>query len=422
MPTYDHDSRIRDDACPGAVRLHPAEDGGLARIRVPGGRLTADQMRSVASAAHELGHQHIELTSRGNMQVRGLREDAGEELARRLSASGLLPSVPHERVRNILGSPLSGCDRIGLVDVQPLVTDLDERLCGDPELTALSGRFLFAFDDGRGDVAGLGADVSVLAVGPHEVALLLAGSDTGLRTPPGSAAAVMHVAARAFLAEREAQGSGAWRLAELDRGSPRVTARVRAVLDGTEHPLRQGAALPDLPTPEATVPAGAIEGRDGQVTLATVVPLGRLSGEQAAALADVASAGAGEIRLTPWRGALIPFMLDPARKHMSTVERAGLVTDPMSPWIGVTACTGRPGCGKALADVQTDAARALPLLPTGKAVHWAGCARRCGVPRGDVVDVVATEGGYQVSHGDQVRTHNGNIDDAATAVAASRRE
>jgi precorrin-3B synthase len=36
-------------------------------------------------------------------------------------------------------------------------------------------------------------------------------------------------------------------------------------------------------------------------------------------------------------------------------------------------------------------------LPAGGArQHWAGCARRCGRPRGDVVDVVATPEGYRL--------------------------
>jgi precorrin-3B synthase len=65
----------------------------------------------------------------------------------------------------------------------------------------------------------------------------------------------------------------------------------------------------------------------------------------------------------------------------------------------VTACTGRPGCAKSLADVRPDATAAVTTgtLPAGGVrQHWAGCERRCGRPRGDVVDVVATGLGYRV--------------------------
>jgi precorrin-3B synthase len=79
------------------------------------------------------------------------------------------------------------------------------------------------------------------------------------------------------------------------------------------------------------------------------------------------------------------------------LHRTGVVFDADSPWTRVTACAGRPGCAKALADVRADAAAAVAsgALPAGR-VHWAGCGRRCGRPRGDVVDVVATPGGYRV--------------------------
>jgi precorrin-3B synthase len=76
-----------------------------------------------------------------------------------------------------------------------------------------------------------------------------------------------------------------------------------------------------------------------------------------------------------------------------------MVFDENSPWVWVTACAGRPGCGRALADVRADAATAVltGALPAGGArQHWAGCERRCGRPVGPVVDVIATAGGYRV--------------------------
>ncbi len=94
--------RSRADACPGALRTHDAADGPLARIRVPGGAVTSAQLRTLGDAARGLGRDVIELTSRGNLQLRGVHDPAA--LAERLESVSLLPSPSHERVRNIVAS------------------------------------------------------------------------------------------------------------------------------------------------------------------------------------------------------------------------------------------------------------------------------------------------------------------------------
>ena len=66
-----------------------------------------------------------------------------------------------------------------------------------------------------------------------------------------------------------------------------------------------------------------------------------------------------------------------------------------SRWLGVTACAGRPGCGKSLADVRADA-DAATVPGEGLPVHWVGCARGCGSPAGPHVRVEATGTGYEV--------------------------
>ncbi|MGH3170277.1 MAG: nitrite reductase, partial [Trebonia sp.] len=97
-------TRPAADRCPGALRLIEAADGHLARVRLPGGRVTAAQLRTLAWLAGDLGDGRVELTSRGNVQLRALPADAAVRLTEELTAAGLLPSLDHDRVRNILAS------------------------------------------------------------------------------------------------------------------------------------------------------------------------------------------------------------------------------------------------------------------------------------------------------------------------------
>ncbi|MFI9001375.1 cobalamin biosynthesis protein CobG [Streptomyces sp. NPDC053541] len=448
MPASRHTSSERDeplirdrgDACPGALRLHRADDGFLARLRLPGGRLTGDQVELLAAAAEELGDGGIGITSRGNAELRGLRDDCAGELAGRLRAGGLLPSETHERVRNVVASPAAGLDGLGHADVQLWVRELDRLLCATPRAAALSGRFLFVLDDGRGDVAGLGGDVTLIAAEGGTALLRCAGQT--VEVPGADAPRAALAAALAFLDAAETAGNGAWRVRELPPGhAPDLTALpVPGTRPVPDPPLPQPApptgppapaaapapagarppapgplgavphapdpSTPDPQTPDPSPSAPLAPGPLGDRALHVLAPLGRLSVAQARALLPVA-----EVRFTPWRGVVL---VGPAA-GLPALAAHGFVTRPDAAAVGVTACTGRPGCAKSLADVRADAGRA----PGGPLpVHFAGCERRCGHPHGTWVDVVATgDGGYLV---DGVPTPRTSLSEAVHTARTTR--
>jgi precorrin-3B synthase len=121
------------------------------------------------------------------------------------------------------------------------------------------------------------------------------------------------------------------------------------------------------------------------------VPLGRLSDVQLKVLEPAAA-----LVFTPWRGVVLPGLApQAARAWAAALAGAGLEVEAGSRWAGVTACAGRPGCAKSLADVRADA-DAATVAGEGLPVHWVGCARGCGSPAGPHVRVEATGTGYEV--------------------------
>lgn len=384
MPTAE---RSRVDACPGVLATHDAADGALARVRLPGGVVSAPQLHVLADCAEHFGDRTVHLTSRANIQLRGLgRAETG--LVGRLSEAGLLPAPEHERVRNYLASPASGLIG-GLLDVRPLVRELDRAVCGRRELVRLPGRFLFALDDGRGDVSGEGADVCWRATGSGIGAVLVAGVDTGLRIPVERAVEALVAAALRFLDLRGAGEQAVWRVRELPGG----VEALGAALTGF------GERVTPEPMPDGERPAVGLhrraDGDDGDPVACVAPVLGQVDAATLRLLADLADLAGppAEVVVTPWRTILVPGV---AESDFTRLAGAGLIADPADPMAGISACAGRPGCAKSRADVRADARRLAADLPGGVRAHVSGCERRCGRPREAHRDVLAEDGGYRV--------------------------
>jgi len=288
-----------------------------------------------------------------------------------VAAAGLLPSPTHERVRNIVASPLSG--RLGgLADVRPWVGELDTALQADPALAGLPGRFWFSIDDGTADVSGPAADVGVQVV-DDSVALLLAGRDTGVRLGANEAVAAMITVASRFAESR----GNAWRIRELEDRAPLLAGFT---------PVSAPVPIPAAPR----APVGWIEQDDSRVALGAAVPLGVLSARQAQFVAAIDA----PVVITPWRSLLVCDLDEGvADTSLRVLAPLGLVFDTASPWLDVTACVGSPGCERSRADVRAEATRVAESGSADGTGHYVGCERACGRPAAAEV-LVATGDGY----------------------------
>lgn len=345
------------DRCPGVLRPHQAADGAMVRVRVPGGRTTGTALAALGRVAELYGSGLLQLTSRASLQLRGLPEVPSPDFEAAITAAGFLPSARHERVRNVVCSPLTGLFG-GLADLTPRVGELDRAILADDALTALSGRFLFGLDDGRGDVVDLAPDLTYLATGPDH-GLLLVGTDRGRPVSAEEAVPELMTLARSFACASAA--SSAWRVRDLPGWVDSLTG------------------LRPIASREApAVPLGAV-GAHASVA----VPLGLLTPDQLQAVTHVARDGL--VVLTPWRGLVIADGAD----RLDLLLSAGLVADPASAWASVSACVGAPWCAQGRVDTQALLRSVAGLSAAWPRTHVSGCERRCGAPVTDHVDLVA---------------------------------
>jgi precorrin-3B synthase len=359
----------RRDACPGVVDAMESADGWLLRIRLPGGTITPAQLRAVARVAGTEGSGLVEITSRANLQVRGVPAARLAPAAGALVDAGLaLPDAALDARRAVLAPPLTGHDPTEAVDATALVAAVVAALVAADLPGRLPPKFSVAID--TGGALGLGdvpADVMLshcLPAGVTEAALI------------GLVVAV------------------ARRCAELGQRAADLPPSVADRL------------LVDAATAGAILARGVSNGRGStdarvgrfahvdpqRVNLVAAPFLGRLDPGLLRAVADGAAlsgGGAEAIRLTRHGG--IAFLGVPRRSLADLdgqLDRCGLSSDPLDPRHGVSACIGSPGCAAALGDTTAEAATLVAARRSGRVgapggrVHVSGCEKHCGRPAG----------------------------------------
>jgi precorrin-3B synthase len=418
-------------ACPGLFRIVPARDGGICRLRLAFGHLSAPAARAIAGIARRHTNGVIDITNRANLQLRGVAPAGDAALIADLVAAGLGPSRPEaDGARNVLVSPTAGIDPAQAFDALPVAAAIDAFLQSDGIAERLNPKFGVSLDAGE-SLAAIDHpnDIWLAAMGDGKVALGIAGTIAhAARGMPyvvfaeADAATAVNAAIALFL-ELAGTDPEIRRYRDLLKTASRD--EILARLGGE---LRRDVWIRATPRPRGHV--GIHPQRGGKWFLGAVPPLGRLSPAMLEDLASLAETyGDGTLRLTPWQSVVLPGIADPpaAAKAAAAV---GLIVDPASPLAAIVACSGSSGCASAMADTKTDAlvlARDLGDLG-GRTVHLTGCGKSCAVAgTADVTLQALAPGRYTVFRKDgndsarfgRCVAENAAIGDAAGAVSAA---
>ena len=337
--------------CPDLFAPMQSGDGWLVRLKPRLARLTAAQGIRIAGQAARHGNGIIELTGRGNLQLRGLTLSSAEAFARFAVEAGLAdPDLAVERRRNILLSPLAGAAACALAEA------LERALAADAALSVLPGKFGFAIDGGGPwRLHAAAADIMLRAV------------DGGWQVGAASGAPPTHCAAEhapwaALALARD------WIGADVARPSHGQGAG-----EGGDREM-----IGPLPAMRA-FGIGLPFGQTDATTLERLCGLSRRFGD-------------GILHVTPWRALILSGVS--ADTGLLRAAAADLITEPDDPRRLASACIGRPGCSSGSVDARADALTLLRAGVRAASLHVSGCAKGCAHPGPAAITLVGADGRY----------------------------
>ncbi|PSB31315.1 ferredoxin--nitrite reductase [Stenomitos frigidus] len=390
----------------------------MLRLRLPSGIITSEQMRLLGDVVQRYGDDgNADITTRQNLQLRGIRLEDVPAIFRKLEQVGLTSiQSGMDNVRNITGSPVAGIDADELFDTRDLIRQVQDLITnkgeGNPTFSNLPRKFNIAIAGCRDN--SVHAEINDIAFIPaykDEVLgfnVLVGGFFSGKRCEAAIPLNVW-VAPDDVVALCEAI-----LLVYRDHGlrANRQKARLMWLIDewGVEK-LRTAVETQMGKALLAAAPKDEIlwDKRDhigvyaqkqpGLHYVGLHVPVGRLLAADMFDLARIADVyGSGEIRLTVEQNVIVPnvpdsrlepLLQEPLLKRFST--------EPETLSRSLVSCTGSQFCNFALIETKNRALAMIKELeaeldsPNNVRIHWTGCPNSCGQPQVADIGLMGTK-------------------------------
>src|SRR5216683_214773 len=126
-----------------AAEPHELEDEFfMMRIRLAGGQLTSEQLRTIAWVSERFGRDVADVTDRQNIQLHWIRIEDVPRIFQAIEGVGLTTcEACGDSPRTMIGCPLAGVDADELFDATPALIATHQRFVGDPEFQNLPRKF-----------------------------------------------------------------------------------------------------------------------------------------------------------------------------------------------------------------------------------------------------------------------------------------
>ncbi len=390
----------------------------MLRMRIPNGILTTAQMRVLAEVVQRYGEDgNADITTRQNLQLRGIRIEDIPDIFRRFESVGLTcVQSGMDNVRNITGSPVAGIDADELFDTRELVQQVQDMITnqgtGNPEFTNLPRKFNIAIAGGRDNCVH--AEINDLAFIPAYkdgvlgFNVIVGGFFSAKRC---DAAIPLHAwvtpddvvdVSRAVLEVYRDHGLRAnrqkarlmWLIDEWG------IAKFRAEVENNLGRKLQPEAEKDAFDWEKRDHIGVFPQKQPKLNYVGLhIPIGRFYAPDMFDLARIAEVyGSGEIRFTVEQNVIIPNVPDSrldALLREPLLERFSINPAPLTR--ALVSCTGAQFCNFALIETKN---RALAMIKELEAelsftrpvrIHWTGCPNSCGQPQVADIGLMGTK-------------------------------
>ena len=402
--------------CPGLFYGTSAQDGTLIRIRVPGGILEREQIRTIVEIADLWKTSFIQITNRANLQFRAVRSIPTPEVFATLQSARLAAQNPElDHLRNVMASPTVGIDRSELIDLRSMVQAIDFYIQNTGELAGLPPKFSIGIDGGGQIGIGTRAqaawqhrynEIQLSALTSDTFKLTLGGNkqfyETNVRIKASNCLAAIAALVQAYLEY-------------VQHSQSQKKPRMRDLLKdwGVEKYLERAAFAFDRESGELSIARSQHLGIHAQKQnelsfIGIALKLGRLSIAQLKGLMQLAEIyGTGELRLTPWQSILLPNVPTGVSSIvLEALNHLELSTDPIES--AIVACAGKPGCVASETHTQTHAFNLITHLKHPINIHITGCTKSCAQPSPAEVTLLGTtvQGAeaYSVFAGDRALT------------------
>jgi ferredoxin-nitrite reductase len=369
----------------------------MLRIKLPGGRVSPQGLRTIGEISNELGRGEGELSTRQNVQLHWLELGALPDVFDRLHAAGLTSAGGcGDAVRNITGCPVAGLAHDELFDAQPVVDEAAELFYGNPRYSNLprKHKITIAACAHRCNAPEINCIALVGAVreGVEGFGVLVGGGlssvpriarDLGVFVPKEEAVDVL----RALL--------DAWQ-EDLRYRVSRVKARMKFMVDDygpdgmreeVERRLGRTLVRYELPAPGPLTDHIGVhpQREDGYSYVGVPVHLGLVTGDGLVGVADLADDLGGDVRLTRQQNLVLADV--PDGRIDETITRLGELGFPLDVShlrAGSIACTGEPHCNFSVTETKPRLDRLVQRLEqrfgddvAGLRLHLDGCPHAC---------------------------------------------